>query len=108
VIESSGSATTVMAVVHTADGVRCVAAGANAATVASGVAEYVRQRCDDVLWPDAARQVHAMLDAGDLYAAISHYFDRTGERWDEERLELLTVPDCRIGANFEQARMAGA
>jgi hypothetical protein len=108
VIASNGSAVAIMAIVHAADGVRCVATGVSSEAVASRVAEYVRERCDDVLWPDAASVVHAMLAGGNLDAAISLYFDRVGERWDEERLELVAVPEGRAGWTFDEERMAGA
>ncbi|MHB1313300.1 MAG: hypothetical protein ACYC3L_14890 [Gemmatimonadaceae bacterium] len=82
-----------MAVVHAADGVRFVATETGPDALFAQLAEYVRTRCDDVLWPDAAGRVHTLLGSGNLRAAIALYFDRTGERWDEERLELLTVED---------------
>ena len=55
------------------------------------LAQYVLGRCDDVLWPDAARHVRALLDDGRLTDAIALYFERTGARWERERLELVTL-----------------
>jgi hypothetical protein len=78
------------AIVHTPDGVRFVATGASREAVAARVAGYVRERCDDVLWADAASEERTMLALGNLDAAITAYFGRVGERWDDERLELFT------------------
>lgn len=52
------------------------------------LAQYVLRRCDDVLWPDAARRVRARLAEGSLNEAIGLYFEPTGSRWERERLEL--------------------
>lgn len=81
------------AIVHAADGVRFVATAACTDILFAGLAEYVRGRCDEVLWADAAKQVRTLLDDGNLRAAITLYFARTGERWDQERLDLVTVGD---------------
>jgi hypothetical protein len=78
------------AVVHAADGVRFVATAARPDALFARLAEYIRGRCDDVLWADASRQVRTLLDDGDPHAAITLYFARTGERWDQERLDLVT------------------
>lgn len=85
----------VTAVVYAADGVRFVAAGACPSVIAARVAEYVSARCDNVMWPDAAIQIRALLDRGEIYGAIALYFERVGERWDEERLEFVGVGDVR-------------
>jgi hypothetical protein len=82
-----------MAVVHAADGVRFVATAACPDVLFARLAAYVRGRCDDVLWADASRQVSALLDDGHLRAAITLYFARTAERWDQERLALVTLED---------------
>jgi hypothetical protein len=74
------------AIVHAADGVRLVTTAESREILFARLAEYVRERCDDMLWSDAAAQVRALLVAGDLHAAITLYFARTGERWDEEIL----------------------
>ena len=94
-IDGTARVAAVTAIVHSADGVRFVTTGVCPDAVASRLADYVRERCDDVLWPDAASQVRAMLDVGNSYAAITLYFERVGERWDDERLELVTVEHDR-------------
>lgn len=76
------------AVVHAADGIRFVAIATCSAHLATQIVEYIRTRCDDVLWPPAAREVRALMAGGKLYAAIALYFAQVGDRWDEERLEL--------------------
>ena len=79
------------AIVHAADGVRFVATASSMDALFDRLAAYVRARCDDVLWTDAAQEVGALLDEGNVHAAVRRYFERTGERWDDERLELVTL-----------------
>jgi hypothetical protein len=76
------------AVVHAADGVRFVMTAHSPSLLIARVVEYIDGRCDDVLWPPIAKEVHALIAADRLYAAIATYFAHVGERWDEERLEL--------------------
>jgi hypothetical protein len=80
-----------IAIVHAPDGVRFVTSARSAHQIAAGLVTYVRARCDDVLWPRAARQVRELIAARQWYAAIATYFDEVGDRWDEERLELLST-----------------
>ncbi|MEP6764069.1 MAG: hypothetical protein ABJB66_07150 [Gemmatimonadaceae bacterium] len=80
------------AVVHTGDRICFVTTASSPDALFSKLAAYVRMRCDDVLWADVAAEVHALLDAGNAQAAVKRYFERTGERWDEERCELVTMP----------------
>lgn len=80
--------TSLTAVIHAADGVRFIAIARHHDALAAQIAEYIRERCDDVLWADDARQVHALLEEGRVVAAIGLYFARVGERWDEERLDV--------------------
>jgi hypothetical protein len=88
----------ITAIVHAPDGVRFVATGVSRERVAARVASYVRERCDDVLWAEASREVHAMLAVGNLDAAITAYFRCVGERWDDERLDLFIAE--REGARW--------
>ena len=76
------------AVIHAADGIRFVATATCPTHLATQVTDYIRARCDDVLWPPAAREVRALIDSGKPYAAIALYFAHVGDRWDDERLEL--------------------
>jgi hypothetical protein len=96
-----------MAIVHSAGGVRFVATGPCPDALSVRLAGYVRGRCDDVLWADAAQRVRALLDDGKLPEAIALYFKRTGERWDRERLDLVTLEneECWIP---DEERMADA
>jgi hypothetical protein len=88
-IGSSGMA--IIAVVHALDGVRFATTGGSREAVMIRLARYVRERCDDVLSADAGGRVRALLAVGNLTAAIAVYFERVGERWDDERLELFTA-----------------
>jgi hypothetical protein len=108
VIDGSARAAAITAIVHSADGVRFVTTGAGAEAVVSRLADYVGQRCDDVLWADAASQVRAMLDVGNLYGAITLYFERVGERWDDEHLELVGVEHDRTHWTSHEEMMADA
>lgn len=75
-----------VAVVHAADGVRLVAAGASRPELVRQIAEYVRGRAAHVLRADHARHVRVLLARGELEAAVEVYFGLVGERWDEEWL----------------------
>lgn len=98
-VESGGGRTgPLTAVVHGVDGVRFVATAATGMQLAARVADYIRARCDDVLWPGAAREVRALIDDGKTFAAIALYFAHVGDRWDEERLELDGVSFDMNGA----------
>jgi hypothetical protein len=81
-----------VAVVHTPDGVRFVAAALTRSALTAHLAEYVRHRAPDQLWPDAARAIHDRLAAGALDQAVASYFAAVGERWDAEHLIVETVP----------------
>lgn len=76
------------AVVHAADGIRFVASAPTGAALASQLVRYIRERCDDTLWPAAAADVRALIEADQPFAAIAKYFANVGARWDAERLEL--------------------
>jgi hypothetical protein len=65
-----------------------VAATDSAPALAARIIDYVRERCDYVLWPREAAAVHASIEAGRLEEAIGLYFSSVGQRWDVERLEL--------------------
>lgn len=93
-----GGVVTITAIVYSADGIRFLASGMSHEAVAGRIAEYVRDRCDDVLLADAASEVHTMFELGNIDGAIATYFKRVGERWEEEHLELFT--DARNGTTW--------
>lgn len=76
------------ATVRAADGVLFAVSTSTPRALAARVVEFIRARCDDVLWSSDAAEVQALIADGQLEAAIATYFLRVGERWDEERLEL--------------------
>jgi hypothetical protein len=76
------------ATVQAADGARLVASAPSPVTLAEQLASYVRERCDDVLWPSDAAEVRSLIDGGRFNAAIERYFANVGQRWDAEWLEL--------------------
>ena len=80
------------ATVHAADGARFVASASSAIALEERLANYVRGRCDDVLWPSDAADVHSLMERGQLVTAIATYFANVGQRWDAEWLELGGLP----------------
>ena len=88
---TTGTAACITAIIHFADGISIVASAPCPEEVRQQLAAYVLGRCDDVLWPDAARGVRTLLNDGRLNEAIALYFEHTGSRWEQERLELVTT-----------------
>jgi hypothetical protein len=76
------------AIVRSPDGVRFTASAHSPVALAAEIVAYVRERCEYVLWPDAAAHVRALIANDEPDAAIATYFANVGERWDEERLEV--------------------
>ena len=77
------------AIVSGPDGIHFASAGADEDKMFAGLVRYIKQRCGFTLWPRDANEVIALLDAGRTTDAIDLYFDRVGERWDREYLELV-------------------
>jgi hypothetical protein len=92
--------TPLTAIVHTADGAVLIGSAQCPEHLAAQIAAYVRQRCDHALQPKVAEQVRSLLRKQLFYAAIALYFDRVGECWGEERLELQ-------GLGFSESPTAG-
>ena len=92
--------TPLTATVVAADGVRFVAAAFAPDDLTAQIAAYVRARCAFALWPEDGHEVRRLLDSGRSYAAIALYFDRVGERWDHERLDIQ-------GLSFEDEAVPG-
>src|SRR5215207_1395844 len=70
-----------VAVVHTADTVRLVAASSSRAELVRQLAEHVWRCGPDELWAEDAARVQALVAGGELEAAIAHYFATVGQRW---------------------------
>jgi len=83
--------TTTVAVISAADGVRCVASGEWNEDVLPALVCYVKQRADDVLWPESASRVRASIAEGRSHAAVVEYFETVGARWDDECLAIYVV-----------------
>ena len=94
-VQMSAKQGSLTATVHATDGVLFIASSDSPRALTARVVDYIRGRCDDVLWPADAAEVHSLIDDGKLEAAIATYFGHVGERWDKERLELggLTFGD---------------
>ncbi len=80
-----------VAVVHSADAVRLVAACVSQRGLTRRLAEYVRERAPHQLWPDDAGRLLGLLAGGDAGGAVDLYFASVGERWDPEWLVVDTV-----------------
>lgn len=80
-----------VAVVFTSDDVRFVVAAETMEAITGEVASYVARVAEVMLTPDASDRVRALLEAGRPADAVSLYFDRVGERWDRERLQVLAL-----------------
>ena len=78
------------AIVSGPDGIHFAASGPSEDKMFAGLVRYIRQRCGFTLWASDANEVIASLDAGRTADAIALYFDRVGERWDREYLELVS------------------
>jgi len=78
------------AIVSGPDGIQFAASGPDEDKMFAGLVRYIKQRCGFTLWPRDAKAVMTLLDAGHTSDAIDLYFDRVGERWDSEYLELVS------------------
>jgi hypothetical protein len=81
------------AVVHSAEGIHLLTASRSAEGLIEFVAGYVRSQADQMLWPDDAKRVHALLGAASCRAAVDLYFARVGERWEREYLRIEVIGD---------------
>jgi hypothetical protein len=81
-----------IAVVHTVDAVRLVAAARSRVALTDRLVDYVEREATERLWPDDARLLHQLLGSGQRDAAIEQYFTSVGRRWVEERLAIAVVP----------------
>jgi hypothetical protein len=83
------------AVVQAPDGVLFEAGADSEHELLRQLAQYVRDRSANTLWPDDARRVWGLLERGKPQAAITLYFDCVGDRWDDEWLEI-SLSDSRF------------
>jgi hypothetical protein len=91
------------AIVRDAHGVRFVAAAHSPSELEAQVVDYIRERCDYVLWPHAAANVRELIAHDDKGAAIAAYFANVGQRWDVERLERAAIASAfDRGGEFSQ------
>lgn len=88
--------TLVIATVHAADGVQFAAVADCREGLVHRVAQHVRRNFATQLWPADAERVRVHLDEGALEAAVTLYFERVGERWDEEWLVTTSVPGVEL------------
>jgi len=82
------------AIVSGPDGIHFAAAGADEDKMFAGLVRYIKQRCGFTLWPPDAKEVTALIDGGQTAEAIELYFNRVGDRWDREYLELVSPTEA--------------
>lgn len=102
--DSAAAGTLFVAVVHSLDGVRFVAAADSRRELVMRLAEYVRQWGDHVLHQEHARHLRSLLARGEMEAAVELYFGLVGERWDDEWLVTTVVT---TGARREAVAVVG-
>jgi hypothetical protein len=78
-----------VAAVRDAHGVRFAASTQSRLELEAHIVDYIRERCDYVLWPSAAARVRELIARDRKDAAIAAYFANVGQRWDSEWLERL-------------------
>jgi hypothetical protein len=82
------------AVVHAADGVRFVVAMTNQSALFERLSQYVLANVEHQLWPRDCIAVIDMLRRGEFEAAVEHYFNCVGSRWDAEWLVCSNAYAC--------------
>jgi hypothetical protein len=85
-------------IVHTADGVLYATVAESRAMLLERIVDHVCARAEDQLWPVHSRRLKQLLDAGEVESAVALYFERVGERWDEEWLVTVAVDTIGVGA----------
>lgn len=90
-VESDDAPSLLVAVVHTRDAVRFVTATTVRAELVRRLAGYVAERAPTTLHEADAARLDALLAGGEAEAAVAHYFDTVGRRWDEEWLVTTDV-----------------
>jgi hypothetical protein len=80
-----------VAVVHTVDSIRFIAAAREEEALLRQVASYVAANANDRLWMADAVSVHALLAARDFEAAVRAYFTTTDTPWDRDWLVIESI-----------------
>lgn len=81
-----------VAVVLDDGGVRLMHVAATRAALMERVVAYVaEQEPAGRLWPPDASRLATLLAAGEVDAAVDHYFESAGRRWDGERLMVQAL-----------------
>ena len=83
---SSSVPSALVAVVHTVDSIRFIATSTCRQELVQQMARYTSDNAPDRLWPDDSARVADLVARGAPEAAIAHYFDTVGRRWDSEWL----------------------
>ena len=88
---SPGEERLYVALVQASDGVRLSTVTSTRAELVRQLADYVRERSAMALWEADSRRVQLLLHEGRLARAIREYFERVGNRWDEEWLVTTRI-----------------
>jgi hypothetical protein len=94
-------------IIHGVRSIDFVAAAENRPGMLGRIAEYVRGQADVQLYGPDARLLDALLQREGVEAAIRFYFERVGEKWDRQWLEVVRVP-VALDASAAWAKRAGA
>lgn len=83
-----------VSIVSSSDGARFAAVAESEEACLAQIASYVAERTARELRPASIQRVNELLAAGEMAAAVTEYFRRTGERWDREWLVTTSLgPD---------------
>lgn len=78
-------------VVHGPEGVYFVTAAPSREAMFATLGHRLVEEVHMQLWDEDAARFRALLDAGELEAAVGFYFSQVGQRWDPARLSLHTI-----------------
>jgi hypothetical protein len=81
-----------VAVVHDGSAIYFVTAAPSREELSGRLLRYVREQAPLQLWDQDAARVAELAEQGQPDAALEHYFQTVGARWDRERLFTAVVP----------------
>lgn len=81
------------AVVHAAGRICFLTAAPSRSLLAEHLAAYVCEQAPIQLRSFDAGRVAELVASGRNKEAVAHYFESVGEKWDEERLVVVQVPN---------------
>jgi hypothetical protein len=104
--DGTSARTLYVGIIHGVRSIHFVAAAENQPGMLGRIAEYVRAQADVQLYGSDARLLDALLQGEGVESAIRFYFERVGEKWDRQWLEVVRVP-VALDASAAWANPAG-